>query len=69
MAAYNQRLITSIRHEYTLDAPAHWSELEKAVDAARRDWAEASESRRGDVTVSGVDDELIVVSWTQEDRL
>jgi hypothetical protein len=71
VAAYEKRCIESIRHEYTLKSPAHWSEVEKAIGSAS---AEREAGRRagfgtGDITITSENDELIIVSWVQERKI
>lgn len=72
MAAYAYRTVITKRHEYVLHAPAHWSEVDKAVAAAQQDRETVLKSpdvRAGDVVITSVDnDEIIIGFFVEEER-
>lgn len=65
MAAWSARRRTVVHHEWTLRKPAHHTDVEAALDAARRSH-DAEQVRITDITVTA-DDELIIVAYTTED--
>jgi len=63
----DKRIIKNIRHEWVLKAPAHYTEVEKAVAAAiNQSQLQLPGARVGDIFISSEDDELIIVSFTVE---
>lgn len=69
MAAYNQRKVEHIQHEYALDSPAHSDEIGKAVSAAYNDInrMKTHHDLQGNpmVFVKSQDDE-IVIYWEEK---
>jgi hypothetical protein len=57
-----KRVITVDRHQWTLKAPAHHTEVEQAVAVAEKDRARlaAKGIHTGDVHVHGTDDQLVI---------
>jgi hypothetical protein len=62
-----KRVVTVDRHEWTLKAPAHHTEVTKAVEVAEHERARLASRgvRTGDVHVHG-DDTALVVSFEAE---
>jgi hypothetical protein len=71
MAVHTYITRTVIHHEWVLGAPAHESDVLKAVNVAAIKQRELStkdvHTRVGDIYITGRDDEL-VVSFTEEQR-
>ncbi|MFF9097600.1 hypothetical protein ACF1AX_31320 [Streptomyces sp. NPDC014802] len=65
-----KRVVTVDRHEWTLKAPAHHTEVTKAVAVAEQDRARLASRgvRTGDVHVHAADDELIVAFEAERPR-
>lgn len=66
-----KRTIESLRHEWLMSSPVHWSEVEKAVAVARQERQAAFEKghQASDVFISSENDETVIVGWTEDRKL
>jgi hypothetical protein len=69
MAAYTTRTVTYIEHRWELSTPSNGTEISKALHAAQREWhiIKNTPAARDDALTVTTEDDLIVISFTEED--